>query len=69
MVGIIEGIVFLSMAVGGGLISMIIFKKLFPVPVSECEVYNEEGCCHIDTRLCDMENCSIRKKHDMRNNK
>ena len=38
-------------------------------PVKYCEVHKTIGCCHVDSFLCDMENCRIledyKKKQDI----
>ena len=33
-------------------------RKDYPDPVKECELYQDEGCSHVDGFLCDVENCS-----------
>ena len=34
-------------------------------PVYSCEVYNSQGCSHVDGFLCDMATCDILKKHKL----
>lgn len=29
-------------------------------PVTDCNVYKEKGCCHVDGLLCDFKTCSMR---------
>jgi len=32
-------------------------------PVTECDLYKNEGCSHVDGFLCDVESCSMRKEY------
>ena len=37
--------------------------KCFNDPLSNCEVYKEIGCSHVDGFLCDVKTCSLLKKY------
>ena len=45
------------------------FKELeLGNPVKYCEVYKNEGCCHVDGLLCDYPNCSILEDYKSKEN-
>ena len=38
------------------------WKIKYPDPVQGCELYQEEGCAHVDGLLCDFPECSMLKE-------